>query len=411
MINCPVIHIKDFSYGLPDERIAQHPLEQRDSSKLLIWNDGVISEEIFSGIARHLPDESLLVFNDTKVIKARLLFTKATGATIEIFCLEPTEACEDPEVSLTTAGSATWNCLIGNLKRWKSGTLVKEVVIGEKIIILEAQVKDSIGDSCFSVSFRWEPATASFHEILDRAGEVPLPPYIHRPSGEEDESHYQTIYASHEGSVAAPTAGLHFTREVFESLDRKKISRQYVTLHVGLGTFRPVSAEQISGHIMHEEKISISRNSIRNIISSSSKPAIAVGTTSVRTLESLYWAGVKLLIDNPDEIPVVNQWDPYDERYDIGVPAGEALEKLDKKLEDLGHSHFVDSTCLMIVPGYRFRITGGMITNFHLPQSTLLLLIAAYAGDDWKRAYNYAMDNNFRFLSYGDACLFLKTNI
>ncbi|MCX6245654.1 MAG: S-adenosylmethionine:tRNA ribosyltransferase-isomerase [Bacteroidetes bacterium] len=400
------IRIKDFDYPLPPERIAQFPLENRDASKLLIWEKGKIRESLFSAIGSELPSGSILVFNDTRVIHARLIFSKSTGATIEIFCLEPLEPTTNIATAFAQSGSCTWNCLIGNVKRWKEGILEKTFSQNGQSWILTARKKENLGDGCFSVEFCWEPSMLSFSAIIERAGLVPLPPYITRASVPLDDTRYQTIYAKNEGSVAAPTAGLHFTEGILYTLKKKNISFGHVTLHVGIGTFRPVSADDIASHIMHAEKISVRISLIRDLIGKDRRKVMAVGTTSVRTLESLYWLGVKLITGGKDQFPVVNQWDPYDPDLDTGITASDALNALKTWLENNGQENYSGSTSLMIVPGYRFRIVDGIITNFHMPQSTLLLLVAAFAGDSWRSAYDYALRNDFRFLSYGDACLF-----
>ena len=410
MIRKPNIDIKDYSYDLPEERIAQFPLEQRDDSKLLIWNECLISDDHFSNIDKYIPANSIMVFNDTKVIRARLIFTKSTGAAIEIFCLEPITGNCEPDHDRLEKGVATWQCLIGNVKRWKEERLEKSIQKKNgETLVLSAEKKEFLGDGCFSVDFKWEPSSCTFSEILETAGQVPLPPYIHRPTVNTDVSQYQTIYAKHDGSVAAPTAGLHFTTAVLEKLRHKGIISANVTLHVGLGTFRPVNVPLIADHIMHNEKIIVKLETIKKLIENPEKPVIAIGTTSVRTLESLYWSGVKMLVDNQDQIADVDQWDPYDDRYDCGISKMDALQKLVDYLIQKNHSHYSANTRLLITPGYEIKMIDGLITNFHLPQSTLLLLISAFIGSEWRDAYNYALRNNFRFLSYGDVCLFLKT--
>jgi S-adenosylmethionine:tRNA ribosyltransferase-isomerase len=402
------IHIKDYDYPLPASRIAQFPLEKRDDSKLLIWKEGKITASVFAKIGNELPEESILVLNDTKVIRARLIFSKNTGATIEVFCLEPLSPFTEIEASFAQTASCTWNCLVGNVKRWKNGVIQKSFILEGNSYMLSAEKKDNLGDGCFSVLFRWKPSGLSFSEIIDRAGMVPLPPYITRASTDVDSYRYQTIYAKHEGSVAAPTAGLHFTEPMLRTLEKKNISFKNVTLHVGLGTFRPVSVKNIAAHIMHSERISVELSIIRDLIRDIQKPVFAVGTTSVRTLESLYWLGVKLIIDGDARNPGIHQWDAYDPTYDRDIPCIEALSALANHLASTGYKRYTGGTELMIVPGYRFRIVNGMVTNFHMPQSTLLLLVAAFIGPDWKLAYEYALQHDFRFLSYGDACLFFR---
>ena len=402
------IHIKDYDYPLPVSRIAQFPLEKRDDSKLLIWKEGRITASVFAKIGDELPDESILVINDTKVIRARLIFSKKTGATIEVFCLEPLSPSSELEASFAQTASSAWKCLVGNVKRWKNGIIRKSFMQEGNTYSLSAEKKENLGDGCFSVLFRWEPSGLSFSEIIDRAGMVPLPPYITRASTPLDYQRYQTIYAKYEGSVAAPTAGLHFTDPVLRILKKKKISFKNVTLHVGIGTFRPVSVEEIADHIMHPEKVSVALSTLKDLNRKKQKPVFAVGTTSVRTLESLYWLGVKLIIDGDHTHPEIHQWDAYDPKYDSDISCMEALSVLANYLEKTGCGSYTGRTELMIVPGYRFRVVDGMITNFHMPQSTLLLLVAAFIGQEWKVAYEYALQHDFRFLSYGDACLFFR---
>jgi len=395
----------DFDYLLPPERIAQYPQANRDESRLLILQDGVIREDLFRQVGRYIPASSLLVFNDTRVIRARLIFSKETGATIEVFCLEPLLPPE-PGTALQAKGSVIWKCLVGNVKRWRSGVIRKDLQHGSNAVVLTAEKLEDLGEGCFSIRFSWSPETLSFAEILEHMGRVPLPPYITRAPAELDTDRYQTVYARADGSVAAPTAGLHFTPEILAQLRAANIEFGQVTLHVGLGTFRPVSTPDISAHIMHREKILVPLELIRRLIREPDKKVIAAGTTTVRTLESLYWTGVKILREERMPELSVRQWDPYEKKYAAGIPVAEALEALTDHLAKEGTHEFSGNTELMIVPGYRFRLTGGLITNFHLPQSTLLMLVAALAGKEWKSAYDYALDHGFRFLSYGDACLF-----
>jgi len=401
------IHIKDYDYPLSPSRIAQFPLEQRDQSKLLIWKEGAITESVFKQIQDELADNSILVFNDTRVIRARLIFSKNTGATIEVFCLEPLSPHTDIQAAFAQTASCTWKCLVGNVKRWKDGILEKSFILEGNHYTLSAEKKENLVDGCFSVIFRWEPSALTFSDIIDHAGRMPLPPYITRASTVLDDSRYQTIYAKQQGSVAAPTAGLHFTAATLEILKKKNIRLENVTLHVGIGTFRPVSVENISDHTMHPEKVSVAQSLIRELAENPGKPVFAVGTTSVRTLESLYWLGVKLIVLG-DHHPEIHQWDAYDPGFDKDIPCSLALNALADYLDRTGSDSYTGATQLMIVPGYRFRIVNGMVTNFHMPQSTLLLLVAAFIGPEWKTAYEYALEHNFRFLSYGDACLFFK---
>ena len=402
------IRIKDYDYPLPVSRIAQFPLEQRDESKLLIWKEGKITESVFKKIGDELPEDSILVYNDTRVIRARLIFSKNTGATIEVFCLEPLLPVTEIQASFAQTASCTWKCLVGNVKRWKDGILRKSFVMEGNHYTLSAEKKENLRDGCFSITFRWEPSALSFSEIIDCAGMVPLPPYITRASTTMDSSRYQTIYAKHEGSVAAPTAGLHFTEQTMDLLKKKNIVFNNLTLHVGIGTFRPVSVDDIAAHIMHSEKVSVELSTILDLIRDKQKPVLAVGTTSVRTLESLYWLGVKLIIEGDARHPEIHQWDAYDPSYDRDIPCMEALSALANYLVTTGCDNYTGGTKLMIIPGYRFRIVEGMVTNFHMPQSTLLLLVAAFIGPDWKAAYEYALQHDFRFLSYGDACFFFR---
>jgi len=409
MISNANLSLEEFGYHLPEEKIAQFPLEKRDASKLLIWKDGSLSQDIFSEIDQYLPENCILVFNDTKVIRARLLFSKITGAIIEIFCLEPVSPEEELETALSKKGFATWQCLIGNLKRWRSGRLVKEIEYQRAIYVLSAEKRENLGDGCFSVEFTWQPDTLTFAEILELSGRVPLPPYINRASDENDILSYQTIFAKKEGSVAAPTAGLHFTEQLLEKLRKRSVFFSNVTLHVGLGTFRPVSSPDIMQHQMHEEKIHVSRDTLEMFLKNAGKPIVAVGTTSVRTLESLYWIGVKLIVDGTTAFPAIGQWDPYNPKYNTGISWKEALSKILELFRKKKINYFSGVTRIMIIPGYEFKVIEGMVTNFHLPKSTLLMLISAFTRNSWKTAYDYALQNDFRFLSYGDACLLIKT--
>lgn len=392
------ISIADYTYHLPPEKIALYPLAERDASRLLIYREGTMGEDIYRNIARHLPQESLLVFNNTKVVEARLLFQKPTGGQIEIFCLEPPVEYGGMASALAQTGGVRWKCLIGGASKWKRGVVLKKQM-GE--VVLEARYLERSGDS-FLLDFSWTPGDLSFAELLHLAGHIPLPPYIHRRAETSDSERYQTVYAKNDGSVAAPTAGLHFTEAIFRSLDARAIRRDFVTLHVGAGTFLPVKAATLGEHPMHIEFIEVTRDfilSLREAVSSG-RPVIAVGTTSARTLESLYWLGV-----GGDEL-IVRQWDPYQGK-DRGVGAEEALSMLLARMERTGVKRLVTTTQLLIMPGYRWRIAAGLITNFHQPESTLLLLVASLIGEDWRQVYRYALENGFRFLSYGDGCLLL----
>ena len=392
------IPIADYDYPLPDERIARYPLAERDQSKLLAVTPEGIAEHCFYELPQLLPAGSLLVFNDTKVIHARLLFRKETGATIEIFCLEPynlavSEAFEQRE-------HCAWVCFIGNNKKWKEGTLSRDC----GSFVLTATRRQAVGNA-WVVDFSWTGG-ASFAEVIESAGVIPLPPYLGREAEESDATRYQTVYAHYEGSVAAPTAGLHFTDKVIAQLHDKGIDTEYLTLHVGAGTFKPVSSEHIGDHEMHVEKMHVTADNLKHIIAHRDTARVAVGTTSVRTLESLYWFGVKLK-QNPDiEAMHISQWDPYtldDCGMDYVDAYGKILEWMDRNGDDDLHGE----TQLMIAPGYRYRTITGMVTNFHQPKSTLLLLVSAFIGERWKEAYRYALDHGFRFLSYGDSCLFM----
>ena len=399
------IYIDDFDYDLPDERIAKYPLSQRDASKLLRWNNGEISESRFSEIARFLPENSLLVCNNTRVIQARIVFHKPTGARIEVFCLEPLFP-SDYALSLSATGSCEWKCMVGNLKKWKEGALQQIIIFEEKEVIFSAELLET-GGNTHRIRFSWNNDELSFSEILMQIGELPIPPYLHRKTEENDKNTYQTVYSKIEGSVAAPTAGLHFTPEVFESLKLKNIEIEELTLHVGAGTFQPVKSATIDQHTMHTETISVSLHTIRHIQRKLGN-IIAVGTTSVRTLESLYYIGQGLQ-DPPSsdgDFIQVGQWKPYENTTEISVYA--ALQNIIDYLEknDLDTLHA--ETQILIKPGFRFRIINGMITNFHQPKSTLLLLVSAFVDGDWRKIYNYALSNDFRFLSYGDSSLLTK---
>ena len=407
MANLSNIFIQDYSYELPHDKIAQFPLEKRDQSKLLVCVKGKVYSDHFNNIHNFLPENSLLVFNNTKVIRARLIFYKETGAKIEIFCLEPIHPSREIQTAFEQTGCCIWKCFVGNKKKWKEGKLIKEIVYKDRKVILTVQLMEKQSDTV-NVEFCWQPDFLNFSEILNLTGLVPLPPYISREAIEPDKYRYQTVYAKHNGSVAAPTAGLHFTNNVFESLDNKNIQMEYVTLHVGAGTFKPVISESVNDHIMHIENIAINKKTIESLIYNSKERNIAVGTTSIRTLESLYWFGVKLLVDKLSKTEFkIQQWDPYLEKYDIDVPSRESLESVLYYMSKQKIENLRGETQLLIAPGYNYKIINGIITNFHQPRSTLLLLVAAYIGSLWKEAYEYALKNDFRFLSYGDSCLFL----
>lgn len=398
------IHISDYNYLLPDDKIAKFPKEQRDLSKLLVYQSGEIKEDIFYNLPKYLPKNSLMVFNNTKVIQARLHFKKVSGALIEIFLLEPSMPT-DYELMFQTKGYCEWLCLIGNLKKWKEGTLVKEFTYNGKTVRIEATKKESIGTS-HKVALKWDNTSLSFAELIDLIGELPIPPYLNRETEESDKTTYQTVYSKINGSVAAPTAGLHFTNNVLQDLDSYGIEREELTLHVGAGTFKPVKSEELRGHDMHTEYISVSKQTLEKLLSYDAS-AIAVGTTSVRTLESLYYMGVKLH-SNPDlseQELHITQWEPY--KVKSSLTATEAIEEIIKYLDRNNVSTLHSSTQIMIAPGYNYKIVKLLITNFHQPQSTLLLLVSAFVKGNWKTIYDYALTHDFRFLSYGDSSLLI----
>ena len=401
------ISILDYTYSLPDEQIAKYPLAERDESKLLVYKSGVMEESVYKNLAGHLPADTLLIFNNTKVVEARLIFTKATGGVIELFCLEPHDQYSDITTAMLQKGRVLWKCLVGGAKKWKAETLVKEIQFEAETIKLSAVMLERLNDY-FLIELSWDKDTLSFAEILHIAGLIPLPPYLNRQAEETDKATYQTIYAEHDGSVAAPTAGLHFTKRLFESLQAKGISHQFVTLHVGAGTFKPVKAATMQEHEMHAEFIDVSLELIESLITNNS--IIPVGTTSLRTLESLYWLGVKAASYTPSGDGSfdggLTQWDAYELPQD--VKKEEALVALIHWMKDNNLNRLITKTQLLIAPGYQLRIAKGIITNFHQPQSTLLLLVAAIIGSDWRKVYEHALANNFRFLSYGDGCLLFK---
>ncbi|MCM1349364.1 MAG: S-adenosylmethionine:tRNA ribosyltransferase-isomerase [Firmicutes bacterium] len=399
-MNVTDIKIEDYNYPLPDEKIASHPLEKRDDCKLLMRDaDGRLSEHVFSELPQLLPTDSMLVYNNTRVVNARLRFRKPGGARIEIFCLEPVNPC-DYQQSFSSTDGCVWTCFVGNSKRWKDGALELAIEVDGKPVVLKA-LRVSKSDTGSEVAFSWDDSGVTFSKIIEAAGEIPIPPYLNRATEESDATDYQTVYSRIEGSVAAPTAGLHFTPEVLAAIDRVGIERREVTLHVGAGTFQPVKAESIGGHNMHNEFISVPRSLISEL-ASTDRDIIAVGTTSVRTLESLYHLGRMVLEGRePDEVP---QWYPYS---GPDVSAKKALTALADYLGSHGLDTLSASTRIIIAPGYNYKIVDGMVTNFHQPQSTLLLLVSAFTGGDWRRMYDYALAHDFRFLSYGDAQLLL----
>lgn len=413
MIHPKDITIQDYRYTLPEERIAKYPLAERDASKLLVYEDGLITSDVYRNIASYIPPDSLLIFNDTKVVEARLLFQKPTGGVIEIFCLEPHEQYADITSAMLQQQKVWWHCLVGGASKWKPGqVLEKSIEYNDTNICLQARYIEKMPGS-FIVELSWQPAGFSFADILHAAGAVPLPPYIKRKAEDSDKERYQTIYAHYDGSVAAPTAGLHFTDCIFNELDSKHVQRDYVTLHVGAGTFKPVKSATMQEHDMHAEWIDVSRSLIENILEAGEHKIIAVGTTSLRTLESLYWLGVKLLRENAVEEPgagnllYLSQWEAY-ETVNDEVEVKEALLALLEWMDKKSTKRLIAKTQILIAPDFRFRIVSGLVTNFHQPQSTLLLLIAAFIGNSWKKIYEYALKNDFRFLSYGDGCLLWK---
>jgi len=397
--------IKDFLYNLPDDRIAKYPLPQRDESKLLIYKDGNIQKDIYYNLEKHLPENSLLIFNNTKVVEARILFQKSPGSTIEIFCLEPADVYADITTAMLQKEKVSWKCLVGGAKKWKDESLHKIIYTGTKEIKLIVRKIEKFTDY-FLIEFSWNDVTLSFAEVLHNAGVMPLPPYLNRSAEESDKERYQTIYAEYDGSVAAPTAGLHFTEKLFEKLKVKNIQKDFVTLHVGAGTFKPVKAEYIEEHEMHTEFIEVRKELIANILQHPGKKIIAVGTTSLRTIESLHWLGVKTILQpniSREELQVY-QWDAYDIDA-AGITTAQALQSLLHWMNENDLTRLITKTKIIIAPGYGLKVANALITNFHQPQSTLLLLVAAIIGDDWKKVYDYALENNFRFLSYGDGCL------
>ncbi|HVT86786.1 MAG TPA: S-adenosylmethionine:tRNA ribosyltransferase-isomerase [Chitinophagaceae bacterium] len=396
------LSIRDYAYQLPTERIAKYPLPERDASKLLIYYQGKIKEDIYRNIADHIPENSLLIFNDTKVIEARLLFQKPSGGIIEIFCLAPDEQYADITTALSQHEKVLWQCLIGGASKWKPGQILKKQI---GTVTLTAKYISKKTDH-FIIELSWIPTHLSFAEILHYAGLMPLPPYIKRETEPSDAERYQTIYAHANGSVAAPTAGLHFTPYIFEQLKKKNIQTDFVTLHVGAGTFKPVKSENMEGHEMHAEYIDVSSKTIERILKNIPNKIIAVGTTSLRTIESLYGLGLKIKSASsisPDALSL-SQWEVYDLPYSH-ISAEESLQTLLDWMHNHGLERLITKTQLIIAPGYPLRIADALITNFHQSQSTLLLLVAAMIGNEWKNVYRYAMENNFRFLSYGDGCL------
>ena len=398
------IKISDFNYDLPDERIAKFPLKERDQSKLLLYKHGKVSEDVFYNLPDYLEPGELMIFNNTKVIQARLRFHKETGALIEVFCLEPI-APADYAMNFQQTRQCSWLCMIGNLKKWKDGALRQEVEVKGKRVVLTATRKEVRG-TAHRIDFYWGDDGLTFADILEVFGELPIPPYLNRATVENDKVTYQTVYSKIKGSVAAPTAGLHFTDRVLEALDRKGIEREELTLHVGAGTFKPVKSEKIEGHEMHAEWISVNRSTLEKILKHDCK-AIAVGTTSVRTLESLYYLG-EIIKKNPDAEQAdlhVSQWAPYE--GDHSMTTAESLQTIIDYMVCHQLETLHASTRIIIAPGYEYRVVKKMVTNFHQPQSTLLLLVSAFVHGDWRTIYDFALSHGFRFLSYGDSSLLI----
>ena len=404
--NVQNINISEYDYPLPDERIAKYPLAERDASKLLVLKDNKIGEDHFRNIGDYLPEKSVLVFNETKVVRARLQFVKDSGAAIEVFCLEPITGNGDYQLAFSASSPVEWHCLVGNSRRWKDGMLTMPLLIKGVDVVLKAERIEKT-DAYSVIRFSWEPADISFAEVLENAGEIPLPPYLHREAEPSDRDRYQTVFAKYEGSVAAPTASLHLTKPLIAKLKEQGHTIEEVTLHVGAGTFRPVATDTIGEHEMHSESIIVKRQCIEHLHENIGRTIIPVGTTSMRTIESVYWIGVMLLEQGFEERNLhVNQWFPYQDRTTL-PSAMESLEAIMKYLE----MHHLDAlhatTALMIAPSCPIMITKALITNFHQPKSTLLLLVSALIGEKWKEAYKFALEHDFRFLSYGDSCLFI----
>ena len=401
----PELHLSEFTYPLPQERIAQYPLADRAGSRLLEYRQGSISHHTFRNLPQQLPAHSHLVFNDTRVIPARLYFQRSTGAQIEIFLLHPVAPATDMASAMQATGTCTWTCMIGNLKRWKKDTLVRDLEVNGQAIRLEATLVDR---DARQVKFTWTPADLHTVDWIEAAGQLPLPPYLQREVEPEDKPRYQTVYSKESGAVAAPTAGLHFTDEVLEELKAKGHSTDFLTLHVSAGTFQPIKSENVVEHTMHEEQVVIKRANLEALLAPAG-PVVAVGTTALRTLESTYWYGVKLL-QNPDLDFRVEKLDPYQD-YPQPLPSrAEAMQAVIDRMERLGVQQLVGETEIFCFPTYQFRVVEGLITNFHLPESTLILLIAAFIGQDWRKVYEEALEKEYRFLSYGDSSLLLPHN-
>lgn len=402
------LRIEDYTYSLPDERIAQYPLQERDASKLLIYRDGAVTEDVYRNIADNIPADTLMVFNQTKVVNARLLFKKPSGSSIEVFCLAPHGQYADIQTAMLQKGKVLWECLVGGAAKWKQG-MVLQIVHEDPAFILSAEIVER-SPAAFILSLTWNDSTLTFAEVLHYTGKVPLPPYMHRDADIADEGRYQTVFAKAEGSVAAPTAGLHFTNEVMQSITAKGIDTTFLTLHVGAGTFRPVKSETMEAHDMHAEWIEVTAASIQQLAEAREKNIVAVGTTSLRTLESLYWIGNKIVNGTAPDLHgiAVSQWDPYE--ADATCSAEDAFAALLNYMTANKMDKLVTRTQILIAPGYTFRVVNGLVTNFHQPQSTLLLLVAAFIGEDWRKVYEHAMTHDYRFLSYGDGSLLWRVN-
>lgn len=397
------IKIASFDYELPDEKIAKFPLGERDDSKLLVYEGGQIQEGTYKTLPQFLDKGRFLVFNNTKVVQARLFFNNQNGAKIEIFCLQSAEENLDVQLAMQSTNKVVWNCLVGNAKKWKEEFLIKEFEARNATHELKVSVKERLEGS-FNITFDWNDDELTFAEVLEAIGNIPLPPYMKRQVEKSDENRYQTVYAEHKGSVAAPTAGLHFTTTLKAELSAKAISSDYVTLHVGAGTFMPVKSESMQDHDMHDEEVHISLNTIKNLKANQGK-VISVGTTSCRSLESLFWVG-NILVNEGNLVSTLTQWTPYESEKVNTVDV--VLDTLIAYCSKNELSELVFKTKLIIAPGYEYQLIEGLITNFHQPKSTLLLLVAALIGDDWKKVYDYAKENEFRFLSYGDGSLLIK---
>jgi S-adenosylmethionine:tRNA ribosyltransferase-isomerase len=400
------INIDDYDYELPDDRIAQYPVRQRDNSRLLLYDGENISSDVFSNLDKYIPSDSLLVFNNTRVIRARLLFQKESGAGIEILCLEPFSPA-GYDKSFASGSPVEWKCIIGNLKKWKTGIISLGFRSDNKEYKLSAEKICAAGEA-WRIRFMWNNINLSFSEVIEASGHIPLPPYIVREDEKVDSDRYQTVYSSSNGSVAAPTAGLHFTENTLGRLSEKGIRRTDITLHVGAGTFQPVRASSIANHEMHCEHFFVTIDTINELVENTGR-IIAVGTTSVRTIESLYWLGVKAINETKNGFinQTIDQWEPYHQNQEISIK--ESLTTLADNMVRNNISVINASTKIMIIPGYKFRMINGIITNFHQPRSTLLLLVSAWTGDNWRKIYKYALENGFRFLSYGDSSLLFKS--